>query len=169
MRRFAGASEIGVWAPDRFQAPSRQQNSAHFGPKIGPKIDPAAFQNRFGKRLRNKLAFETDLGPIVDRSWLDLGWPLDPKILQNYVRGVRNQTLRIYTFDVDPMSFRTDSRHPKMAPKLSQNGPKALRRRSVDGRRIHFCVSKSPTLVLSLVIPVWNRFLIGLGAILTQF
>ena len=102
-----------VWAPDRFQAPSRQQNSAHFGSKIGPKIDPAAFQNRFGKRLRNKLAFETDLGPIVDRSWLDLGWPLDPKILQNYVRGVRNQTLRLYTLDADPMCFRTDFRYPK--------------------------------------------------------
>ena len=32
-----------------------------------PKIDPEAFQNRFGKRLQNKLAFETDLGPIFDQ------------------------------------------------------------------------------------------------------
>ena len=35
--------------------------------KIGPKIDPEAFQNRLGKRLQNKLAFKTDLGPIFNR------------------------------------------------------------------------------------------------------
>ena len=102
-----------VWVPDRFQGRFSGQNAGHLGPKIGPKIDPEAFQNRFGKRLQNILAFETDLGPIFDRFSVDLGWPLDPKILQNYVRGVRNQTLRIDTLDVDPMSFRTDFRHPK--------------------------------------------------------
>ena len=32
-----------------------------------PKIDPEAFQNRFGKLLQSKLAFETDLEQIFDR------------------------------------------------------------------------------------------------------
>ena len=67
--------------------------------------------------------------PILNRFCADLGCPLDPKILQNYVRGVRNQTLRIYTLDVDPMSFRMDFGHPKW----SQNGFKiAPRRCAVD-------------------------------------
>ena len=57
--------------------------------------DPYPLQYRFQYR------FLIDFVPI----W---GAPLDPKILQNYVRGVRNQTLRMYTLDVDPMSFRTD-------------------------------------------------------------
>ena len=56
-----------VWDPERSRGPTRQQNFAQFGLKIGPKIDLEAFQNRFGKRLRNKLAFETDLGPIFGR------------------------------------------------------------------------------------------------------
>ena len=60
-----------LWSPlgrrERFQDAFPQQNSGHLGPQIGPKIDPEAFKTRFGKRLRNKLAFETDLGPIFDR------------------------------------------------------------------------------------------------------
>ena len=56
-----------VWARERSQAASPQFDAAILGPKIGPKIDPEAFQNRSGKRLRNELVFETDLGPIFER------------------------------------------------------------------------------------------------------
>ena len=62
--------------------------------------------------------------PIFNRFWVDLGWPLDPKILQNCVRGVRNQTLRINTLDVDPMSSRTDFRHPKLLQSCSKIAPR---------------------------------------------
>ena len=73
----------------------------------------------------------TVLQLIFNRFWADLGWPLDPKIFQNCVRGVRNQTLRIYTLDVDPMSFRTESLTQygsKMVPKCPQGAPSAIRR-----------------------------------------
>ena len=73
------------------------------------------------------IACDTVLEPIFDRFWIEMGWPLDPQILQNYVRGVRNQTLRIDTLDVDPMSFRIDFRHPKWP----HSGPKMAPRRSV--------------------------------------
>ena len=56
-----------VWARERSQAASPQFDPAILGPKIEFKIDPEAFQTRFGKRLRNKLAFETDFDPIFDR------------------------------------------------------------------------------------------------------
>ena len=56
-----------VWARERSQAASGQFDAAILGPKIGPESDPEAFKNRFGKRLRNKLVFESDLGPILDR------------------------------------------------------------------------------------------------------
>ena len=45
---------------------SPQFDPAIFGPQIGPKIVQEAFKNRFGKRLQNNLAFETDLGPIFN-------------------------------------------------------------------------------------------------------
>ena len=66
----------------------------------------------------------TVLEPILNRFWAELGWPLDPKILQNCIRGVRNQTLRIYTLDGDPMCFRTDFRHPKLPRSCSKMVPR---------------------------------------------
>ena len=66
--------------------------------------------------------------PILNRFCADLRCSLDPKILQNDVRGVRNLTLRIYTFDVDPMCFWTDFRHPNSP----QSGSKTVPRRCAD-------------------------------------
>ena len=57
------------------------------------------------------IACATVLEQIFDRFLADLGWFLDPKILQNCVRGVRKLALRMYTLDADPMSFRTQNFH----------------------------------------------------------
>ena len=93
-------------------------------PKIGPKAHWINVEGVYAQSLISNTPY-TVLKQIFDRFWTDLGWPLRPKIHQNYVRGVRNQTLRIYTLDVDSMSFRTDFRHPK----LPQSGAKIAPRR----------------------------------------
>ena len=52
----------------------------HLGGQNGTKIDPKTIKNR-SEKLRRKKATQDDLGPILERSWVDLGpifgsiWP----------------------------------------------------------------------------------------------
>ena len=56
---------------------------AHLGPQNDTKTDPKTMKNR-SEKLRRKKATQDDLGPVLERSWVDLGPILGSILSKNH-------------------------------------------------------------------------------------